>query len=46
MDKSKLLGKTQDTIFLIYVQNKWFLNMKLFCVQVRGSWQKNYKSMV
>lgn len=39
-------GKTRDTIFLIYVENKWFLNMELFCILVRDSWQKNYKSMV
>ena len=46
MDKFKLLGKMQDTISLIYVENKWLLNMQLFWVQVRDSWQKNYKSMV
>lgn len=43
MDKSNLLGKMQDTTFLMYLEKKWFLNMELFRVQGRDSWKNNYK---
>lgn len=41
MDKSKLLKNIKGTTLWISLENKWFLNMELFCVEGRDSWLKN-----